>query len=839
MPRVRVPNPALIARADCPVLPFLLPRVIAESRIHRDVHHATEKETDTALAGHGTLAPTLSRTKPHNNHSRHVSGSASHRKPPTTPVGLLYADISSFARQHIRAFSTATSPKETNNRTKPSQSKSHETRPTRSTPAPPKALEQEERRLSRYLARYTSRLSSDDIYKSGQYRSICRRIDNLQHWNRTHLDLSERNAHAVSRSGLIQAFAALDRRTFPSLAQHTREITLEHDPQCAGLVARLFSHSADWTQTGNRWMELDHDSRRKWYQRLLLYLLDCEPSRALDFIQVLAHDELLRGSRAGIIADALEHLSNIHRGGKYDTTRGWGDDPEANSRSFIPAFVHIFKPTLCEQKDVCSQELLYNLVGLAQGEDLKEVFRCLSQSRTGLSFDTLLHYANAFGEAGHHFDAIRCLKQLKMRFRASWESVVDRQRLRWTCALILRKSMSKSQAYHETPSIVASFVQLGIKMDITLYNVVMHNAMEAGDHSIAFKVYNTLESNGLEPDAHTFSILLQGCTVQDDSAIFHKFAQHCAEKAKELKHPYLATDYLYYHYMLHNNIPDPGQTAATLWQSFLKFFSAEDLQPLIIEQPDLMASVVQQSSEPEPKVESSSMAMYIMLRAELRSAQAVSTHRVSRLYKQFRDLAQTPALSELAQQPVVWNAFLLAFCQKSQFADASQVIKDMSNGFAQPNVYSWNILMQAFFKTNQVQAAERVFDIMRDRGVVPDQYTYGVLLRGYAKAQMVDRVGEIMQHKSLDQELEPDLLALFARVVDRKKLTTTLEKSRIYRENKAQTKAKQLAGDQRRRWEPKQFERSKQKQAKTPKPETHDTELPTVPQEPSNEIEEP
>jgi pentatricopeptide repeat protein len=469
--------------------------------------------------------------------------------------------------------------------------------------------------------------------------------------------------------------------------------------------------------------------------------------------------------------------------------------------------VHIFKKSLAGRIGVCSQDLLYNLVELATTEDLKKVFDCLVKHRARMGFDTVLHYATAFGQAGEVQYALKCLDLLTARHTATaWEVMVERKRLRWTCAVILRKSMSASQDFHQTPVVVAAIVRLGIKMDILLYNVVIHNAMEAGDYATAFKVYNSLENNEIQPDKHTFSIMLHGCTMQDNPAFFQTFAQHCADMAKDIRDPWLAADYLYYLHVRHKGDEDVERTSALLWQSYAEYFSVAPLQSFIgYGTPDLRKASISQNSSalgsmllaPPP------VAMYIMLQTEIRSALAISNTRVYNLYLKFKSVVEEGGDAEfdaVVQDPMIWNAFLFAFCQKQQFANASQLIQDMTDGPAKPNIYSWTIFMQAFFKTGQVQAAERVFQIMRSRGVDPDQFTWGVLLRGYAKAQLVDRIGDTIPHLDAEQELDPGLLRHFAKVVDRKKLMGVLEENRLHREASALEKANREAEEERSRW---------------------------------------
>jgi pentatricopeptide repeat protein len=630
-------------------------------------------------------------------------------------------------------------------------------------------------------------------------------VTNLVRWGTTHVALT---AKFTRLSGLQFAFAALERRLYAAFRKRARRVTFKHDLRCARLSWFLFATGASPSpqKLWYRWVKLDISTRKAYVHRLLIYFLDRKPGRALRFIQVLANDPLLRGRKQEAIADALSHLSALHRQGVYEGS-SWGTDIEAHKREFVPIFLRIFVKTLSGQRDICSEDLLYGLTQLAKTEDLKKVFDCLVERKVHLTFDTLLHYAQTFGEAGEVEYALKCLETLKKRHLArTWEDVVQRKRLRWTCAVILRRSMTTTKDFYHTPYIVAAFVRLGIQMDLLLYNVVIHNAMEAGDHATAFKVYNTFEENKLQPDKYTFGIMLHGCTMQDDPAYFQSFAQYCEEVAQDIRDPWLATDCLYYVYVRHRLDRDADKISALIWQSYARLFSAAPLQSFVDHgTPSLRNAVMSQdpSTRENTHLPPPATALYIMLQTEIQSALAISNMRVYNLYLKFKSVAEeggTPEFDELVKRPIIWNAFLYAFCQKQQFATASQLIQDMTNGPAKPNVYSWNIFMQAFFKEGQVQAAERIFEIMRDRGVDPDQYTWGVMLRGYAKAQQIDRIDETLPHLEPENESDPGILAFLAKVVDRRKLMNVLEKNRLNKEATAQERAEQEAEAERSWW---------------------------------------
>jgi pentatricopeptide repeat protein len=659
-----------------------------------------------------------------------------------------------------------------------------------------------------YMSRL-SHLKEEDLLNKGQYRSLRRRLANLLHWDIRTVDLSKIDKGQEGRLWLVRAYAALDRTAFPRIGQHTRPIRIIHDKLCPKWSASLFDgvEQQGLQHMWSNWETLKSKSRISWWPRLLVYLLDCKPGRALRFMQLLANDPLVKSELdIAMLADGLGHLSRLHKRGQYEIRQGWDADPEVNKQSFMPAFHYIFSQKLTDTPEICSQDLLHNIASFGRVDDIKKNFDLLAEHRTFMVYDTLLHFANAFGEAGELQYALRSLDQLEQRYHsAAWRVVVERKRLRWTCALILRKSMQQAKSYHETPEIVETFVDMGIKMDTLLYNIVIQNAMEAGDYSTAFKVYNALEGNGLKPDKYTYSILLHGCTLQDNPAMFSEFADHCSVVAKELQDSWLATDYLYYLSIRHQDSADNEYTSSLLWRAYLEHFSAAPLKSLINHsRPKLRNAIEAQDVSADSVLMSpTSMALYLMLQVEIKSAQLVGNQRVMNLYQHFKLLVSEESnlnLHKLAQQPIIWNTFLLAFCKQQQFADAGQVIKTMTKSGPQPNIYTWNIFMQAFFKTGQVQAAGRVFDIIRDKGIKADQYTYGILMRGYAKAQLVERIGDSMQHVDEEQEMDPDLLRALATVVNREQLMNTMEKSRAEKKSNAQLYATKQAASEKKRW---------------------------------------
>ncbi|KZM28259.1 hypothetical protein ST47_g593 [Ascochyta rabiei] len=850
MPRARIPDASLVAGADALILPWLAPRALAESPVvRRRRRHGGSRPAQTARAQMGHAGARAA--------AGHGS-SRSHWQPRTRPaLDLRYADIASFAHRHARRYTTGTETFTTTSTTRTAASSATPTTGTESSaqattrPAPPTTTAASKassgsrysrRRpwkdeLSRHAAdltpekagrarlkhmavaearlkRQVERLQRDrwrfrnKLLYDGQYRSLRRSILGLKRWGETTEDVrKDSSIDPDDEHWILRTFAALDRSTYARTNVLTKPVTLQHDPRCRRYTSRLFA-GVDENGPERLWTNWhDFGESKKFYESILVYMLDQQPGRAQAFLPVLAADASLPEAKSVILADALAHLAKLHVKGEYPSDQGWGLTSNANARNFISTFL------LCTRfvnTAVYSQDLLHSLVLLADTADLQKTYDMLIESKTRLSVGTTLHYASAFGEAGEFRYALQCLERRLAAFKETERAlVVDTERFRWTCAAILRGSMRRGNNYHETPSIVAAFVGLGVKMDLLLYDVVMRNAMDAGDFATAFKVYNALDQNGLTPDKYTFSILLHGCTKQSDPAMFKDFGDWCVEKAKELGDPWLATDCLYYAYICEQSKATSARDMGLLWRTYFHLFDLTPLEPFSRYGSRPMKDAIDQHLEPNTqKLASTPMAVYLMLQTEIQTTQALGIHYLERLYKTLKQAllkAPHPALASLAQTPAIWNAFLHAFCAQKQYASASQVIKDMTAHGPAPNIYSWNMFMQSFFKTGQVTAAERVFAIMRARGVDPDAYTYGVMVRGYAKAQLVDRIGETMQHIAEEAQLDPDLLRALAQVQKRQDLTVALEKSRVEREAKEAQAKEQAAREEQERFETPRF----------------------------------
>ncbi|KAF2013862.1 hypothetical protein BU24DRAFT_424894 [Aaosphaeria arxii CBS 175.79] len=643
------------------------------------------------------------------------------------------------------------------------------------------------------------------LLQRSRYRALTRQLWTYQRKAPEILTLSS-DTTPHDEAIVIRAFTALDRKIYPSLERRSHKIVIRYPSEIGTWLRQLQNgiphgrHNEE--QMLKNWGELGEAERDQRWHHLLLYLLSKDPDSALQFIRVLLREPHVRNWNAVIVADALEHLARLYRNRE---SLGL----VLNYSLYLVPTLHAFiRDGSANMLSVCSQDLLYNAAKLAAASELKALYDLLIEKNYHMGFNTRLQYAHSFTICSEHDHAMKCLAGAIEKKDVSELSrrLMHSKRCVRICALVLRKCVQGGKNYHLMNQIVAKLLDLGIELDVHLYNVIMSNAMEAADPDTAFQVFGALGKTNLEPDKFTYSILLHGCTMSNNTANHPDFVETCKLKAQELGDPWLATDCLYNLYVRHQD-SSIQEISSVLTHLYAQLFDTRPLSPFGIFSTEQAGSPAAPAEQAPFGLEPTSIALYLMLQIEIRKAQSLGTTHVWRLMEYFIRLVtedQVPQLTQLAKDTRIWNAFLYAFCKEQQFESASQLISKMAKGHIPgvpaPDVFTWNIFMQAFFRTRQFRAAERIFEMMKARGVEPDQYTYGVMLRGYASAQHVERLGQILPHVN-DGPLPDSLVRALMKVVDRAKLEMELEKAEKITQSRKQAQVEAEQEEMARRWD--------------------------------------
>ncbi|CAI6338560.1 unnamed protein product [Periconia digitata] len=854
MPRACVPNARFLAHADSPLLPLLAPRFFAETpcrNVAKEQQIKTRQGQNSiawnrslrckvASHNHGNLdhGPahctkdvTVRRQRGSTSSwlSHDSSNNCVFRSSSQSALALRYADISTFARRQLRYFSVQRAA--LNSQATASHDSAHHRYHRRhgergpadknassagmpATRKPRRLVQTSElfhkRRMAALKAlhrrlRPFRKLASQVDYQvtmlDGEYRSLRRRYLNYSRKKNEFLSLDGENGrleHPVCR---LKAFAWLDRRKFPRIKRRTHQIWLMHNRHCSSWAKTLFQDvsAGDTQQVLEGWRRFKQHTRVRNWPYLLFYLTHFRPFHALLFIRVLTQQPEFDTSKLDMIADSLSHVSTV----LSDLPLRDGEDVT----TIVPTFYYFFRDHCKSAPAIFPQNFYFRIAKLAETEDLKRVMDLLQERKVFLTFETLLQFANAFANAGEQEYALRCLHSVKFRAKNKQQAheIVNLERFRWSCALMLRKSSDGGRNYHDMHRIIAAILGMGVKLDTLLYNVMMQNTMEAGDYTTAFQIYNSLSDHGLIPDEYTYSTMLHGCTTTAEPAKFIDFAEHCFHKAKEMRNPWLAADYLYYYDVCSfRGIDQPKEhDFDRLVRVYAQFFSMRPLELLFPRRfQQYTARNDEDGTTPFTPMDPPPMALYLLLNIRIRIDMHISIHRVLDTYENVRRLVSEgtdPHIIAMGAQLAIWNSFLLAFCQHSHFIYASRIIEDMRAHNPQPTLVSWTILMQGFYKAKQPKAAERVYDWMLRHGIKPSQYTHNTLLIEYARSQRIDELSQIMTHMD-DEELDPTVLSVFTKITDRRKLVEAMKESKRRKEENERITKEQTDQRKAERW---------------------------------------
>ena len=593
----------------------------------------------------------------------------------------------------------------------------------------------------------------------------------------------------------LMAFVALDQKVHPWTKQENiPQLTIRHNPVCSG-----------WEETikeiGLRrdedllaeWVPLEEANGQSIWTDMLFYLLDHRRRRALQFLRITGSNP----SRDPLfLMTALEHLARTFRHSDSALFK-------MRRREFVETFYSIFETHLAQHPSICTQDLLWNLARLAPPTYLREIWDLLEGHKVFFERHTYLHWAKAFALQNDFRSALDVLKRCLPESNGDKRSLGDRHNIvngelfSKSCATILRHCVTDKKNYSMVPGVVAEMVDMGFQPGLTLNNIIIYHAMQANDYRTAFLLYDRMAQDGIEPDKYTYSTMLWGCARSSEPEAFNDFAEHCRHKAHELQSPVLAANYLYFIFQRErydrNHLRGIGKLLLDTYTEFFKFDPLSQVVPGLVRSPRIKS----ENMEPVP------MALFLVLFAAIRAFSQLSNSRLVTLYDVFRNATRNldahPALQSLAQTTHAYNAFIKAFCDKRQFASASEIIREMTDNtddrIPKPGVIAWTIFMRAFFQDGQVAAGKRVFQIMRQRGVEPDQVTWKILLSEFAEKQLVEDIGMVMENIDEETELDEGLLAKLARVHDQRRLDKEMERAKGVRREKL-TKAIEGVGEE-------------------------------------------
>ncbi|KAK6428414.1 hypothetical protein LTR95_015443 [Oleoguttula sp. CCFEE 5521] len=385
--------------------------------------------------------------------------------------------------------------------------------------------------------------------------------------------------------------------------------------------------------------------------------------------------------------------------------------------------------------------VLSHLLHCCSRDQVPAIFQSLKTGNFRVPKANFLHVAVQLAKTGHFDQGIEALLE---SYHAGVR--VDSVAFRKVCALMFRQAMQQPGGLRVCLRLVDNLVKIGLQLTTRLCNVLMLNAIEAGDIKTAHSIYKSLVTHDQEADVYTYALLLKACK-QDlgDVETLNNVVRSAITDSNIVRNSVLATEIL--HCLVVHHTQQNTETAwSIICQAYRQLFDTTSLEELGLPMPNI-APDSQSATEPMPVP---NQAIGIMLSAYLqlhskRHAPAPNAHALYKAYQTFY-CDRIPPFTTLAHDDYLANAFLSAFTMsKRTLIHGAEMIKDMQRAAAHsppigtaPTVQTWSIFLRGFTHHGQTKLAEQVLTYMTSKGMKPSQATWNTLAQGYAHDQDVE-----------------------------------------------------------------------------------------------------
>ena len=482
------------------------------------------------------------------------------------------------------------------------------------------------------------------------------------------------------------------------------------------------AHPKAWTELA---CELRVSPARLW-RAVALWMLARDPAGMVPFLR---YTHAAPYPPATWVADSLSYLAHHFR-------RSSGAQRDGAMQELARVFIELTDRTP-RQRFSFQNSFARLLIPHCPKEQLEAVYRAIKDNEVEQRGYTFLHFATYFAKNDGFplaLDALLTARNIGID--------INRFPFLSTCSTIIRSCVNQPNGLRRCLHVVSRLVDMGVRLNGPLCDIIMLNAVEAGDVQTAFSIYRSLVAQGLRPTESTFAVLLKGCRMNiGDPALLNEMIRDAIRHVRVRESPVIATSILHC-LALHHSQHHPETALHTLTNAYAQFF---DLTPL--HQLGLPIPIPLQTAPSAPHVmPPTPHAITFMLGASIQHLQ-LRAHWLpvlAAIYSRWRAhiAIGTPHLTPLAATTHMPNTFLTGFIASCRgLTHAAAVIRDMQRGppptTCAPSVQTWTIFLHGFTRHGLVRLAEQTLAYMRARGLAPNTVTWHTLITGYARAEDV------------------------------------------------------------------------------------------------------
>ena len=547
------------------------------------------------------------------------------------------------------------------------------------------------------------------------------------------------------------------------------------------------------------------------WEDVMLWCLHNSPYRALRLLIATIWGKSLRPSRY-VANDCLVFLTRhfLHR------------TPNPDRKVFLTLLYttrrFLYKGSdTSERAQTIDDTVIYLLLRHCNDQQAQSLLLLCKDNNVSLHANTLLHFLDRSVKWGTIYHSVEVLQSIaKSGFDMSSDQVQS------ACVKIIRTRVENDTEYRVQTKIVTQLLEMGIVPKIAMYNAIILNAIEAGDFSTAWQMYDVAKANDLAPDSVTYGILLKGARLGGDFGVMEKVIREVLSDPPAMQDLRLLHDVLAAISSQNLQSPYNGRSGFQLMLAlYKKYCSLAPLRDLHMCGPELEPPL-----DPNIKVQWPScwiLAQMVASYAHMRRGEddlIVTYQRYCTLISEGH-----PLVTQLAKTDFTANAFTKAFGARSgTLKYCTSVLKHMlehptskspvtenapkpsgasqdpeastanslskttvdttTNGKAKlslerspPTVRTWSILAAAYLRHGQKLAAKKVTNLMKDRGLRLDKIAWNTLISGYAGMQDVNTaVDTVERMQAAGHETGSRTLMGLGRLWDRGRMLDALRR---------------------------------------------------------------
>lgn len=512
-------------------------------------------------------------------------------------------------------------------------------------------------------------------------------------------------------------------------------------------VEELFRDDIRISAVRKAWRDWIRPARLQRWGRIMLWCLAHSPDKAICFLEASQQKPYPNFST---IADCLLHLN------RYCKDR-LSSASQQKLRSLLLKHLHPRRWPLHRISYRHLNQIMFELP-VAQGRQLYRLCRIWGVPHSN---NALLVFMDYFTKAGDYISALHAFWRIGRRGtqELSAKEVLPR------IANLLQLDFVQKYGGQQNFRILPEILELGVVLNLPLYNIVLTNAIRARSTAVAWDIFNFMQKQGVTPDAKTYYILMKDAVKRGDVSAFENIRTAIHQDQHLRTDPYLVFETLFGLHRLYGTKASSKQIDVF---SEMLFLYREVYDTEILEHLKVVSPVFSHSSRMVEKARPSSHTLRLMLLAYLDACGDVQ--RKVELYGQFKKLlsGQNKLNLSLATDSHIFGIFLVHFSYEREtlpycFDVLDEMLRNTNKGSIAEagdkegtpadttpdsqrlhSIHIYNMLLSAFMRHGHLRGTEKIHSIMNEQGVKPDKVTYNILIRGYAEMQMISQAAETL-----------------------------------------------------------------------------------------------